>query len=283
MTLTRQFIEAPNGGWGWAVVFGSQLSNMFNLSVISIFGLMFGPHLSAMNESESRIALVMNLRSAFLNMTGLVTGPVMKTFSPRTVTVSGSLLISLGLMLSSFTTTLNQVIFTYSLLVGVGLGLIAPAIFMAVSSYFTTRKSRAIGLSMAGTCVGQMILPQIVGILLGEYGFNGTVLVMGSLALHGVLGATLFQPVKWHTKKREIEVEKLVEAVPLKIEVPSKASLLKETEIIQDTFWKKLSKTMDLSLLQDLRFMILNLGLACVYTVSTDFNLLLPFFLQVRF
>lgn len=274
-------MEAPNGGWGWAVVFGSQLSNMFNLSVISIFGLMFGPHLSALNETESRIALVMNLRSAFLNMTGLLTAPVMKNFSPRTVTVAGSLMISLGLMLSSMTTTLNQVIFTYSLLVGVGLGLIAPAIFMAVSSYFTTRKSRAIGLSMAGTCVGQMFLPQVVGVLLSEYGFKGTVLVMGSLALHGVLGAMLFQPVKWHTKKREIEVEKLVQPTPLKIEEPSKSSLLKELDIAEDSCWKKLSKTMDLSLLQDFRFMVLNFGLACVYTVSTDFNLILPFFLQV--
>lgn len=281
MAISSQLLEAPNGGWGWMVVFGSQLNNMFILAVISIFGLMFGPHLTAMNESESRIALVMNLRSAFLNLTGLLTAPVMKNFSPRMVAIVGSLLVSVGLMLSSMTTTLNQMIFTYSLLVGIGLGLSGPAIFMAVSSYFTTKRSRAFGFSMAGTGFGQMILPQLVRVLNSEYGIRGTVLIVASLSLHGVVGASLFHPVKWHMKRTEVEAEKFVEVNQAKIPEPSKSLLIKEPDKAEENFWRKLSKTMDLSLLNDPRFVLLNFGIACVYTVSTDFNLILPFYLQV--
>lgn len=274
MKKSKQILEPPNGGWGWAVVFGSHLTNVFNQAVPSIFGLMFGPYFTSLNESKSRIALVMNLSSAFLNLTGLFIAPIIRNFTPRKVTVSGSLLVSFGLMLSSFTTSLQQTFITYSLMVGVGLGLIAPALFMAVSSYFTTKKSRAFGFSLAGACIGQMILPHIVRILLTEYGFRGTVLIMGSLSLHGVVGAFLFQPVDLHMKVTRTELEEELETESLMHQPAAAVSS-------ESGFWSKLAKTMDLSLLKDVRFVILNIGVACAYSVSMDFSLILPFFLQV--
>lgn len=263
------------------VVLGSQLINMFNQSLLSVFGLIFGPHFTSLNESETRIALVMNLSSAFLNLTGLVTGPLIRNFPPRTVAIAGSLLVSIGLMLSSVTTTLNQVFFTYSFLVGIGLGLIGPSIFIAVSLYFTTKKAQAFGYSMAGTGFGQMLLPQIVRFLLPEYGFRGTVLVMGSLALHGTVGALLFQPAKWHL--REKPTDAVSETMPLlrSSSGSSSASSYAMPDYDNSGCWSRLARTMDLSLLKDPRFVLLNVGLACAYTVSVDFSLILPFFLQV--
>lgn len=46
-----------------------------------------------------------------------------------------------------------------------------------------------------------MIMPNIVRILLDEYGFRGAALIMASLAFHGLVGAALFQPVEWHMKR----------------------------------------------------------------------------------
>lgn len=56
-----------------------------------------------------------------------------------------------------------------------------------------------------GTGVGQMIMPNIVRILLDEYGFRGAALIMASLAFHGLVGAALFQPVEWHMKRTHSE------------------------------------------------------------------------------
>ncbi len=39
---------------------------------------------------------------------------------------------------------------------------------------------------MAGTGVGQMIMPHVVRLLLDSYGFKGTIMIMGGLALNGV-------------------------------------------------------------------------------------------------
>lgn len=68
-----------------------------------------------------------------------------------------------------------------------------PATFVAVNSYFSTRKSQAVGLAMAGTGIGQMLMPQVVRFLLDEYGFQGTTLILSALCLNGFPGALLFQ------------------------------------------------------------------------------------------
>lgn len=69
---------------------------------------------------------------------------------------------------------------------GLGLGLINPSSFIAVNSYFSSKRGRAVGLALAGTGLGQMIMPHVVRILLEEYGFKGTTFVLGGLALNGV-------------------------------------------------------------------------------------------------
>lgn len=89
---------------------------------------------------------------------------------------------------------------------GLGLGFINPSSFIAVNSYFSTKRGRAIGLALAGTGVGQMMMPNIVRLLLDEYGFRGAALIMASLAFHGLVGAALFQPVEWHMKRTHSEL-----------------------------------------------------------------------------
>lgn len=69
---------------------------------------------------------------------------------------------------------------------GLGLGLINPSSFIAVNSYFSSKRGRAVGLALAGTGVGQMVMPHVVRILLEQYGFKGTTIVLGALALNGV-------------------------------------------------------------------------------------------------
>lgn len=64
---------------------------------------------------------------------------------------------------------------------------------MTLNSYFTTKRSQAVGLAMAGTGVGQMLMPQVVRFLLDEFGYRGTTLILGGLCLNGVAGALLFQ------------------------------------------------------------------------------------------
>lgn len=229
-------------------------------------------------------------------------------FSARQVAIVGSLLTSLGLILSSMSTTLWHITIAYGVFVGLGLGLINPSSFLAVNSYFSSKRGRAVGLALAGTGVGQMIMPYVVRILLDEYGFKGTTLIMGALALNGVIGAALFQPVKWHMKRFNENHfnEKKMLLQPCKhknldtndnnmpdLDANSYIdngdddddlrSISSEVYFIKKPSWReRVFKAMDLQLLHDPVFVSIAIGLSLAYTASINFSMLFPYFLQVR-
>lgn len=57
---------------------------------------------------------------------------------------------------------------------------------MAINSYFTSKRGRAVGVSLAGAGLGQVFIPHIVRLFLDHYGFRVAVLAMSMLSLVGV-------------------------------------------------------------------------------------------------
>lgn len=133
-----------------------------------------------------------------------------------------------------------------------------------------------------------MVMPIIVQLLLDEYGFAWTVRILGALSLHGIAGAMLFQPVEWHLREVDDEAEAIVTSgdetnlllVPrgpkLRVVLPDRLVSTKKS------YFANFMKSMDLKLMRDPVFVNIIVGLAFVYTASTSFSLLLPYFLQVN-
>ncbi|XP_069672117.1 monocarboxylate transporter 12 [Periplaneta americana] len=294
----KKEMEPPDGGWGWMVVLGVAITNMTNQSMVSVFGLLYGDLIISMGHGTTGAAVIMNLMSAVTNLSGFLIGPMIKQFSYRKAAVVGGILVASGVILTSGATYMWQMIITYSILAGLGLGLLNPATFVAVNSYFSSRRGRAVGLGLAGTGLGQMAMPQIVRSLLDEYGYKGTVLFLGGLALHSLVGASLFQPVEWHQRPGP---QSDVELAPLKTthapddvetrteggraqqqqQAARRKMSLKEVAAVPVVgCWSRVVEVMDLDLLRDPVFVNLALGLAFVYTAGINFSLVFPFFLQ---
>ncbi|XP_052900185.1 uncharacterized protein LOC128306653 [Anopheles moucheti] len=204
---------APDGGWGWMATFGVSMVNLATRSIEPSFGLLFGDLLKDMQVGTTGAAIIISTLDVMMNFSGLFVGPLLKEFSYRKVAIAGSLLCCIGLALTSPATNMAHILATYSVVNGVGVGLATSAAFVALNHYFAKKRGQAVGLSMAGTALGMLIMPQLVRILLELYGFRGAVLVLSGLALHATVGAMLLQPIKWHLKEEEVDIE-LVEATP---------------------------------------------------------------------
>jgi MFS family permease len=81
------------------------------------------------------------------------------------------------------------------------MGLCSSSFSLAMNTYFDRRRSRAFGIGATITGLGPIILPQLVTMLLGYYGAQGCVLIIGGIALNIIAAALILQPVKWHQKK----------------------------------------------------------------------------------
>ncbi|XP_017872430.1 PREDICTED: uncharacterized protein LOC108620072 [Drosophila arizonae] len=200
---------APDGGWGWVACFGVSLVNLATRSIEPSFGLLFGDTLRDLNVGTTGAAVIISTMDVCMNFSGLFVGPLLKEFSYRKVAIAGSLLCGLGLALTSPATTMAHILSTYSVINGIGVGLSTSAAFVALNHYFKHKRGQAVGLSMAGTAMGMLIMPQLVRILLEAYGFRGAVLLLSGVALNAIVGSVLLQPVKWHMKE-EFDDEELM-------------------------------------------------------------------------
>ncbi|XP_056636909.1 uncharacterized protein LOC130445352 [Diorhabda sublineata] len=192
----------PDGGWGWMVVCGAALINMVNQAMFANFGLIFGEYLKKIGGGHATgITLVLALSVVVTNCTGLIVGPLLKLLDIRTFTLIGIGFVGTGMIVSSFGTATWHIVIGYSVMTGFGLGLLASGTFLVINEYFTTKKSTAVGISMAGTSVGQMTMPPFIGMLLKKYDYSGTTLILGFVSYTGIIGAAFFKPVfcckKW--------------------------------------------------------------------------------------
>lgn len=198
----RIYYEPPNGGWGWVIVAAVAITNvsktmksrklfkfalqMFNASIPSVFGLLFGERLEFISPGTSMPAFLANCNSLMLNFSGLFIGPAIKNFSPKKLSSFAVILISTGLTLCGSASEIWQFVFGYCVMVGLGLGILSPSTFMIINSYFTTKKPIAVGITLAGTGIGQIVVPHIVSYLLDNFEFEFAVDRVSWLSLIGV-------------------------------------------------------------------------------------------------
>ncbi|XP_025155951.1 uncharacterized protein LOC105182410 [Harpegnathos saltator] len=202
----------PNGGWGWIIVMAYVLNSLSTIPVIQTFGLVFKDSFTKLNLTATNTAVIINVNFAFGMIFGLFNGPLLKTYGYRKVSVIGSVLFTLGLILTTFANNLTFIIISYGLLTSVGLGMSMSGFSLAVNTYFTTRRTRAMGLAVTVTGLGPIIMPQVTSFLLSFYGIQGTILLLGGYSLHSLVGAALLHPLKWHMKTVPLCLESVAKA-----------------------------------------------------------------------
>lgn len=203
----------PDGGWGWLVVLGCSIVNLFTRAIEPSFGLLFRDLLLELNVETAAAAVIMGTLDSIINFSGILVGPLMKVLSCRKVAMIGCFMTTLSYFLTITANSMAHLIISFSIIGGIGFGFGNASTFVALNSYFDKRKAQAVGLAMAGTALGFMFMPQIVSFLLIHYQFRGTLVILCGLAMNTFVGASLFQPIKWHMKT--VEIVEVKEEKPL--------------------------------------------------------------------
>ena len=107
----------------------------------------------------------------------------------------GSSLACVGVLGASFSTNLQVLLVSYSLVTGVGFGLMVIPGVVACQDHFTRRRSLAQALAVCGTGMGTLVLPPFVETLITCYGWRWTLRALSGVCLGSVLcGAAMFSP-----------------------------------------------------------------------------------------
>ncbi|XP_064615745.1 monocarboxylate transporter 2-like [Liolophura sinensis] len=124
-------------------------------------------------------------------------------FTERTVLLFGSLIFSLGLILSYFAPNLEFHVLTLGLMTGIGMTSTSIPSQIAVGKYFDRYRSLANSICFCGSSLGVMSLPPLVMYLIHQYGLRGSFLIYGGLLLNCAVGGALVRPFKGANSKGE--------------------------------------------------------------------------------
>lgn len=204
---------------------------MIVLPLISGFGLIFQQTFDKLGISATNTSVIITVNYAFGMVLALFNGPLLRRFGYRKVSVVGSLLVSVGILLTSIGNSFLHFIVTYSLMTckllnyktkfhnfgvpqltsnmlsAVGVALVMSSFSLAINSYFDKNRGKAMGIGMSITGLGPILMPQLINALMIWFGVQGAVMILSALSMHCIVAALLLRPVKWYLKDTEEDIE----------------------------------------------------------------------------
>lgn len=177
------------------------------MAALPSFGLVFGDFLKSIGAETSAIAIITSAFFCSTSFSGLFSGSLFRRFGIRRIGLLGGYLYLLGSALQIFVQSTLHLILAFSLIQGVGFGLILPTSYTTFNNYFVKNRVMWMGFAQALIGLGSMLYPIVMQKLLERYGFRGCLLILASINAHAVLGMQLMQPVEWHMRRVPIDHE----------------------------------------------------------------------------
>ncbi|KFP30542.1 Monocarboxylate transporter 2, partial [Colius striatus] len=185
----------PDGGWGWAVVFGASISIGFPYSFPKAFTIYFKELQAVYSISYSQVAWITSILCATTYGGGPLSSILVNRYGSRPVVMLGGLLCGVGMILASFCTSILQIYICVGFITGLGFALNLQPSVIIIGKYFLKRRPIANSLAMAGSPVMLCSLAPLNQFLLDNFGWRGSFLILGAILLHCCVAGALFRPI----------------------------------------------------------------------------------------
>ena len=172
--------------YGWVVVGAAFTLMLVGFSAAYSFAAFFGAFQAEFGASRGDIALVFSVAAFLWFLSGAPAGMLADRYGVRRVALAGVALLAVALWVASRAQSLGMLYATYSLGIGLGVGLTYVPSVGAVQPWFTANRAFASGLAVAGIGAGNFAGPLLAEWWIALAGWRGAYLGLALFAL--VLG-----------------------------------------------------------------------------------------------
>uniref|UniRef100_A0AAV2M028 Major facilitator superfamily (MFS) profile domain-containing protein n=1 Tax=Knipowitschia caucasica TaxID=637954 RepID=A0AAV2M028_KNICA len=186
----------PDGGWGWVVVFAAFISIGFSYAFPKSLTVYYKEIQEYFGASYSEIAWVSSVMLASMYAAGPISSVLVNRYGSRPVVMAGGLLVSAGMILASFGTSIIHLYLCVGVIGGFGLAFNLQPALTIIGTYFQAKRPLANGLAMTGSPVVLFTLAPLNQYLFDSYGWRGSFLILGGIVLNCCVAGSLMRPVK---------------------------------------------------------------------------------------
>ncbi|XP_048871379.1 monocarboxylate transporter 4 [Brienomyrus brachyistius] len=195
-------VKAPDGGWGWAVLFGCFVITGFSYAFPKAVSVFFKELIREFGIGYSDTAWISSILLAMLYGTGPLCSILVNRFGCRPVMLVGGLFASLGMVLASLATSIMHIYLCTGVITGLGLALNFQPSLIMLNRYFSEKRPLANGLAAAGSPVALCCLSPLGQILQYSYGWRGGFLILGGILLNCCVCGALMRPLEGPKKPK---------------------------------------------------------------------------------
>ena len=188
--------------YGWAIVAAAFTLMFTGFGVVYTFAAFFKAFQTEFGAPRAHVSLVFSLCAFLYFLLGAPAGMLADRFGPRKVSLVGACVLALGLAGASFAPSLEALYVTYSVGIGVGVGLTYVPSVGAVQPWFLQRRAFATGIAVAGIGAGNLVVPPLAAWWIELYGWRGAYLALAVFAL--VLAGTAACIIDNNPARREL-------------------------------------------------------------------------------
>jgi MFS family permease len=181
--------------YGWVVVAAAFTLMMVGFASAYSFAAFFRAFEGEFGASRGHIALVFSVAAFLWFLLGAPGGMAADRFGPRRVALVGVASLVVALWLAGRAGSLGVLYATYSIGVGLGVGLVYVPSVGAVQPWFTRHRAFASGLAIAGIGAGNIAGPLLAAWWIALFGWRGayTALAVFVLVFGGVAALAIRQ------------------------------------------------------------------------------------------
>ncbi len=180
-----------SGGSAWLVVAAAFTSMFTVFGVVYSFGAFFNPMAREFGVSSASESAVFAITGFLYFGLGSVTGALADRTGPRLVLVTGALVMSAGLLVTSLAPAIWVAYLGYGLGAGLGTACGYVPMVAAVGARFTQGRAFAIGAAVTGIGLGTLIVPTVSAALIAAIGWRATYRVLAAATLCVLLAAAV--------------------------------------------------------------------------------------------
>ncbi|XP_065355383.1 uncharacterized protein LOC135949864 [Calliphora vicina] len=195
----------PDGGWGWIICGMSFLVHILTTGLQLSYGLTLFyavQHIQNANGNEWLGALSWSI--------SMLISPFVETIcrrkSTRLMAVVGGLILSLGILFTSFATEVDQVIFSYGFVFGIGVAMVRETSTIMLGNYFKKRRLFVEMVAMSGEGVGIALFSVLLKEGVGKMGWRCGLQIVAALTSISFFVGLLYRPASlYHPQRRAIQ------------------------------------------------------------------------------
>ncbi|XP_001156832.3 monocarboxylate transporter 10 isoform X1 [Pan troglodytes] len=200
--------EPPEGGWGWLVMLAAMWCNGSVFGIQNACGVLFVSMLKTFGSKDDdkmvfKTAWVGSLSMGMIFFCCPIVSVFTDLFGCRKTAVVGAAVGFVGLMSSSFVSSIEPLYLTYGIIFACGCSFAYQPSLVILGHYFKKRLGLVNGIVTAGSSVFTILLPLLLRVLIDSVGLFYTLRVLCIFMFVLFLAGFTYRPLATSTKDKE--------------------------------------------------------------------------------